>query len=344
MRILPLLLLSATLLSQVAFAQNTKNFPSIGRIHREDPRLDQLIAPDAKIEVLAGGFEWAEGPVWYPPAGGLLFSDIPNNAVILWKEGVGTSVYMKPSGYTGVDKYSAEPGSNGITVDLEGRLVFAEHGDRRISVLTKDGGKRTLVDNYMGKRLNSPNDVVFDSQGNMYFTDPPYGLPKQANDPSREMDYCGVFRLGKDGKLTLLTKDLARPNGVALSPDEKTLYVAQSDRAKAIWMAYPLNADGTIGTGRVFADVTPMMGKLRGSPDGMKVDAQGNLFASGPGGIHIYAPDGKLLGRIETGEASANVAWGDDGSTLYITADMWLCRVKTKTKGAGLRWMSAGVK
>lgn len=344
MRILHLMMLSATLCSLSAFAQNTKNFPSIGKIHREDPRLDQLIAPDAKIEVLAGGFEWAEGPVWYPPAGGLLFSDIPNNAVILWKEGVGTSVYMKPSGYTGVGKYSAEPGSNGITVDLEGRLVFAEHGDRRISVLTKDGGKRTLVDNYMGKRLNSPNDVVFDSQGNMYFTDPPYGLPKQANDPSREMDYCGVFRLGKDGKLTLLTKELARPNGVALSPDEKTLYVAQSDRAKAIWMAYPLNGDGTIGTGRVFADATPMMGKLRGSPDGMKVDAQGNLFASGPGGIHIYAPDGKLLGRIETGEASANVAWGDDGSTLYITADMWLCRVKTKTKGAGLRWMSAGVK
>jgi gluconolactonase len=344
MRILSLALLGATLCSHGAFAQNTKNFPTIGRIHREDPRLDQLIAPDAKIEVLAGGFEWAEGPVWYPPAGGLLFSDIPNNAVILWKEGVGTSVYMKPSGYTGVGAYSAEPGSNGITVDNEGRLVFAEHGDRRISVLTKDGGKRTIVDNYMGKRLNSPNDVIVDSQGNVYFTDPPYGLPKQANDPSREMDYCGVFRVGKDGKVTLLTKELVRPNGIALSPDEKTLYVAQSDREKAIWMAYPLNADGTIGTGRVFADVTPMMGKMRGSPDGMKVDAQGNLFASGPGGIHIYAPDGKLLGRIETGEASANVAWGDDGSTLYITADMWLCRVKTKTKGAGLRWMSAGVK
>jgi gluconolactonase len=333
------------LCAPAAFAQNTKNFPSIGRIHRQDPSLDQLIAPDAKIEVLAGGFEWTEGPVWYPPAGGLLFSDIPNNAVILWKEGVGTSVYMKPSGYTGVAKYSAEPGSNGITVDLEGRLVFAEHGDRRISVLTKDGGKRTLVDNYMGKRLNSPNDLIFDSQGNLYFTDPPYGLPKQANDPTRDMDYCGVFRLSKDGKLTLLTKELARPNGIALSPDEKTLYVAQSDRAAAIWMAYPLNSDGTIGKGRVFADATANMGKNGpGSPDGMKVDEKGNLFASGPGGIHVFSPDGKLLGRIETGEANANVAWGDDGSTLYITADMWLCRVKTKTRGAGLRWMQAGVK
>jgi gluconolactonase len=158
------------------------------------------------------------------------------------------------------------------------------------------------------------------------------------------MDYCGVFRLGKDGKLTLLTKDMTRPNGIALSPDEKTLYVAQSDPKAAIWMAYPLNSDGTIGTSRVFADVTPMMGKMPGSPDGMKVDTQGNLFASGPGGIHVYSPDGKRLGRIDTGEASANVAWGDDGSTLYITADMWICRVKTKTRGAGLRWMSAGVK
>lgn len=344
MRILPLLLLGASLVAPGALAQNTRNFPSIGRIVREDPRLDQLIAPDAKIEVLAGGFEWAEGPVWYPPAGGLLFSDIPNNAVILWKEGVGTSVYMKPSGYTGVGKYSAEPGSNGITVDLQGRLVFAEHGDRRISVLTQDGGKRTLVDNYQGKRLNSPNDVVFDSQGNMYFTDPPYGLPKRESDPTREMDYCGVFRLSKDGQLTLLTKELARPNGIALSPDEKTLYVAQSDRQKPIWMAYPLNADGSIGAGRVFADASVWRGNLRGGPDGLKVDEKGNLFASGPGGINVIAPDGKLLGRIETGEASANVAWGDDGSTLYITADMWLCRVKTKTRGAGLRWMSAGVK
>ena len=344
MRILPLFLLGAALVAPYTFAQNTKNFPVLGRIVREDPRLDQLIPPDAKIEVLAGGFEWAEGPVWYPPAGGLLFSDIPNNAVILWKEGIGTSVYMKPSGYTGVAKYSAEPGSNGITVDNQGRLVFAEHGDRRISVLEKEGGKRTLVDNYMGKRLNSPNDVIFDSQGNMYFTDPPYGLPKQANDPARELDFFGVFRMSKEGKVSLVTQEMTRPNGIALSPDEKTLYVAQSDPKAAIWRAFPVNNDGTVGTSRVFADATSMVGKLRGSPDGLKVDVQGNLFATGPGGIHVYSPDGKLLGRIETGEATANVAWGDDGSTLYITADMYLCRVKTKTKGAGLRWMSAGVK
>jgi gluconolactonase len=202
-------------------------------------------------------------------------------------------------------------------------------------MLTPGGGKRTLVDNYMGKRLNSPNDAAFKSSGELYFTDPPYGLPKNWDDPSRELDFCGVYRYGKDGKVTLLTKELSRPNGIAFSPDEKTLYVANSDPEKAIWMAYPVQGDGTIGKGRVFADVTEMVKQHKGLPDGMKVDRAGNLFASGPGGIHIYSPDGKLLGRIDTGEATANCAWGDDGSTLYITADMWICRVKTKTRGAG---------
>jgi gluconolactonase len=255
---------------------------------------------------------------------------------MIWREGKGVSVYLNPSGFTGILPYSKEPGSNGLTMDSKGRLVSCEHGDRRVSVLEKGWGKRTLVDSYMGKRLNSPNDVIFDSKGNMFFTDPPYGLPKQADDPTRDLDFCGVYRLGQDGKLTLLTKEMTLPNGIALSPDEKTLYVAQSDPEKAIWMAYPMNADGTIGKGRVFADVTSMVGKFPGLPDGMKIDRNGNLFATGPGGVHIFAPDGKRLGRIETGEATANVAWGDDGSTLYITADMYICRVKTRTMGARL--------
>jgi gluconolactonase len=201
--------------------------------------------------------------------------------------------------------------------------------------MTENGGKRTLVDNYQGRRLNSPNDLTYKSNGELYFTDPPYGLPKNWDDPRRELDFCGVYRLDKDGKLTLLAKDLSRPNGIAFSPDEKTLYVANSDPQRAIWMAYPVNGDGTLGSGRVFANVTEMVAKHKGLPDGMKVDRSGNLFATGPGGVHIYSPEGKLLGRIETGEATANCAWGDDGSTLYITADMWLCRVKTKTRGAG---------
>lgn len=313
--------------------QDTRNFPILGKIVREDSRLDALLPPDARIEVLASGFDWSEGPVWVKEGGYLLFSDIPRNSVMKWKEGEGTSLFMKPSGYTGVVPYGREPGSNGLALDREGRLVFCEHGDRRVSRLEKEGGKKTLVDSFQGKRFNSPNDLVFRSNGDLYFTDPPYGLPKQWDDPRRELDFCGVYRLTPDGRLTLLTREMTRPNGIAFSPDEKTLYVAQSDPKAAIWMAFSVRSDGTLGPGRVFHDATALVGKLPGLPDGLKVDRQGNLFATGPGGVHIFAPDGTRLGRIDTGEATANCAWGDDGSTLYITADMYLCRVKTRTKG-----------
>lgn len=314
---------------------NQMNYPTIGEIIRDDARFDQLVPKEAKIEVLASGFEWTEGPVWIKAGGYLLFSDIPRNSVMKWKEGAGVSLFMKPSGYTGVADYGAEPGSNGLLVDRQGRLVLCEHGDRRISIMTWDGGKRTLVDNYMGKRLNSPNDAVFKSNGDLYFTDPPYGLPNRFDDLRRELDFCGVYRLSADGQLTLLTKELTRPNGIAFSPDEKTLYVAQSDPNRAIWMAFPVQADGTIGRGRVFSDATALVNKLPGLPDGMKVDHHGNLFATGPGGVHVLAPDGTRLGRISTGERASNCAWGDDGSVLYITADMYLCRIKTSTKGMG---------
>jgi gluconolactonase len=273
--------------------------------------------------------------VWSKEGGFLLFSDVVKNQIMKWKEGVGVSVFMKPSGYTGVVEWAPEPGSNGLLMDSEGRLVSCEHGDRRIGRLEKNGGKKTLVDNYMGKRLNSPNDGAYKSNGDLYFTDPPYGLPKQWDDPRRELDWSGVYRLSKDGKMTLLTKEMSRPNGIAFSPDEKTLYVANSDPAKAIWMKFPVNEDGTLGKGTVFADVTEMVNKYPGLPDGMKVDASGNLFATGPGGVHVFAADGTRLGRIETGEKTANCAWGDDGKTLFITADMYLCRVKTSTKGNG---------
>lgn len=315
--------------------QQPKSFPTIGRIHRLDPRLDALLDQNARIEVLASGFEWAEGPVWIKDGGYLLFSDIPNNSIMKWKEGQGISLFLKPSGYTGALDYGREPGSNGLTLDPMGRLVLCEHGDRRMARLEKDGGKKTLADGFEGKRLNSPNDAVYHSNGDLYFTDPPYGLPNRWDDPRRELDFCGVYRLSRDGRLHLLTKSMTRPNGLAFSPDEKTLYVAQSDPERAIWMAFPVRADGLISDGRVFHDATGMVGKAPGLPDGLKVDVQGNIFATGPGGVHVFAPDGTPLGRIETGEATANVGWGDDGSTLYITADMYLCRVKTKTKGAG---------
>ncbi|HTE20268.1 MAG TPA: SMP-30/gluconolactonase/LRE family protein [Armatimonadota bacterium] len=311
------------------------SFPTMGRIVREDPLLDSLVPPDAAIEVLASGFKWAEGPVWIRDGGYLLFSDIPRNSVIKWEEGAGLSLFMQPSGYTGVADYGREPGSNGLVLDPRGRLVLCEHGDRRVSRLEWDGGKRTLTDNYLGRRLNSPNDAVYHSNGDLYFTDPPYGLPKGADDPRRELDFCGVFRLSAAGELTLLTGDLARPNGLAFSPDERTLYVAQSDPERAILMAYPVTDDGTLGEGRLFQDMTPLVGELPGLPDGLKVDREGHVFTTGPGGVHVLTPDGRRLGRIDTGQKTANCGWGDDGSTLYLAADSYLCRIRTSTKGCG---------
>lgn len=309
-----------------------------GKIVRLDPRFDKLIPRDAKIEVLAEGHDWSEGPVWVADdqGGSLLFSDIPRNSVYQWREGwKKAKVYLKPAGYTGVTDYGGEPGSNGLLLDPQKRLVSCEHGDRRVSVMTKNGGKRTLVDNYMGKRLNSPNDACFKSNGDLYFTDPPYGLPNRYDDPRRELDFCGVYRLSQDGKLTLLTKEMTRPNGIAFSPDEKTLYVAQSDPKAAIWKAFPVKDDGTLGDGKLFHDATELVGKLPGLPDGLKVDKDGNLFATGPGGVHVFAADGTPLGRIDTGQATANCGWGNYGSVLYITADAYICRVRTSTMGAG---------
>jgi len=286
---------------------------------------------------LAEGFEWSEGPVWVRDGGYLLFSDIPNNAVMKWKEGTGIELFLKPAGYTGSAAPSGEPGSNGLLLDKEGRLVLCEHGDRRVARLEKNGKKTALADKYDGKRFNSPNDAAYKSNGDLYFTDPPYGLPKQADDPTRELDFCGVYRVSTDGKVTLLTDKMTRPNGIAFSPDEKTLYVAQSDGAAPVIMAFDVKDDGTIDAdkGRVFFDATKYFGKEPGSPDGLKVDVHGNVFATGPGGVWILAPDGTPLGLLATGQATANCGFGDDGSTLYITADMFLVRIKLTTKGVG---------
>jgi gluconolactonase len=310
---------------------------TLGKIIRNDPALDKLIPQDAKIEILAKGFTWTEGPVWVPDeAGGhLLFSDIPRNSVFKWKEGEGITLFLNPSGYTGAVYYGLEPGCNGLLLNSDGELVSCEHGDRRVSVLTKGGGKQTLADNYMGKRLNSPNDGCFKSNGDLYFTDPIYGLPNRWDDPRRELDFCGVYRLSKEGKLTLLTEEMTRPNGIAFSPDEKTLYVAQSDPEAAIWKAFPVKDDGTLGKSKLFYDATDAVGKLPGLPDGLKTDKDGNLFATGPGGVYVFSPAGKLLGRLDTGERTANVGWGNDGTMLYICADSYLCRIQTTTKGAG---------
>lgn len=315
-------------------ARKPPHYAIMGTIERNDPAFDRLVPQEAKIEKLADGFDWSEGPVWIKKGGYLLFSDVPRNVVHKWKEHEGTCEYLKPSGYTGSTPRGGEPGSNGLTVDREGRLVLCEHGDRRVARLEKDRRKTTLADKYNGKRLNSPNDLVYKSNGDLYFTDPPYGLEGNVNDPKKELPFQGVYRLKPDGELTLLTDELSRPNGIALSPQEKILYVAISDAKHAVWMAYDVKQDGTIANGRVFFDCTSMVGPERkGVPDGMKVDKEGNLFATGPGGVMVLSPDGKHLGTINTGQATANCTWGDDGSVLYITADMFLCRVKTSTKG-----------
>ena len=330
------LLLLAT--AALACADDLTPRPTMGEIVRTDPALDTLLAPDAKIEVLASGLNWSEGPVWSRELSAVLFSDVPENQILQWKEGDGLTTYLKPSGYTGILPYSREPGSNGLTFNAKGELCACEHGDRRVSVLTKGGGKRTLADNFEGKRFSSPNDLCFDKAGNLYFTDPPYGLPKgPADKDNRQLDWNGVYRLTPEGKLSLFTKEMTFPNGIALSPDEKTLYVGQSDPKNPLWKAFPLNADGTSGTARLLADVSAMAatGKYKGSCDGMKVDQSGNLWATGPGGVHIMTPDGKLLGRIETFMACGNCCFGDDGSTLYICSDAFLVRIKTKVKGCG---------
>jgi gluconolactonase len=329
-----LLLFSA--LSMPGNAQ--KVYPTLGKIVYNDPKLEKLLPKDSKLEVIATGFVWCEGPVWVKNGNFLLFSDVPKNTVYKWDEKNELSVFLTPSGYTGLGAYSDEPGSNGLIIDKKGRLISCEHGDRRISAMPMTGGgKITLSDHFDGKRFNSPNDVVeHPVNGSFYFTDPPYGLAKHENDPTRETPHFGVYQITSKGESKLVISDLTRPNGLAFSADGKTLYIAQSDPEKAFVMSYPVLEDGSVGKGKLFFDATPMSKTgLPGLPDGLKLDAEGNIWTSGPGGILILSPEGKLLGKIETaGENASNCAWGNDGSMLYITVDGYLCRIKTNTKGA----------
>ncbi len=308
-----------------------------GNLVALDDAFYDYVDKDAKIEVLADGFIWSEGPVWVKEGGFLLFSDVPQNTIFKWKNGEGVSAFLKPSGYTGLLPYSNEPGSNGLILNNNGELVACEHGDRRISKmpLTK-GGKFTLADTWNGKRFNSPNDIVQASNGTYYFTDPPYGLPEQQDSESREMEEFGVFKIDPDGKVTMVVDNLSRPNGVALSPDEKTLYVNQSDFKAPYIMAYQIQNDGTLNNGRIFFDASELQKEgFIGSPDGLKVTKDGTIFSTGPSGVLVISPKGKLLGRIETGQLTANCAWGNDGSVLYMTAHKYLMRIQTKTKGVG---------
>ena len=312
-------------------------YKTTGTIERLDPIVDQLIPPNAKIEILASGFDWTEGPLWITEGGYLLFNDIPPNTTYKWEEGDSVSVYLKPSGYTGAAERGGEVGANGLLRNSDGQLVLCQHGDRRMAVMdaplsAPKSNFVTIVDQYQGKRFNSPNDATYHSNGDLYFTDPPYGLEKQMDDPSKEIDFQGVYKASPDGAVTLLVDTLSRPNGIALSPDEQTLYVANSDPDRAIWAAYDIMPNGMLTNGRIIFNATAWVKDKKGLPDGLKVNRQGYLFATGPGGVLILNPDGNHLGTIETGQATSNCALDEDDGFLYITADMHIMRVPLAKK------------
>jgi gluconolactonase len=297
---------------------------------RVDPAFDSLVPAGAQIEKLAAGFTFTEGPLWRPH-GTLWFSDVIGNVVRQWSPDGTVIEILRPGGYEGNSLPAGGfNGPNGMTADRDGAVVLCQHGNRRIVRITRDGKVSTVVDRYQGKRLNSPNDLVFHADGSLFFTDPPYGLPRQDEDPTKELPFNGVYRFA-DGKPQLIIEDLHRPNGLAFSPDYKILYVANSERPK-MWMRYDVAADGTVRNGRVFADVD--RSQEAGVPDGMKIDALGNMYAAGPGGVWIYSPAGTHLGTIKTPETPANCAWGDDRKSLYITAVTGLYRVKLAVPGA----------
>jgi gluconolactonase len=302
-----------------------------GQVARVDPAIDQIVPASATVQKLAGGFTFTEGPVWVRP-GYLLFSDVPNNVIYKWTANSKVEVFRKPSGYSGTDAPAgAFIGSNGLTLDRQGRLVICEHGNGRVTRLEKDGKLTVLADKYEGKRLNSPNDAVYKKDEALYFTDPPYGLVKQDEDPKKELKFNGVYRLAA-GNLRLVYRELTRPNGLAFSPDEKYLYVGNSDPQRKIWMRFEVSNDGGLTNGKVFYDVTKETAD--GLPDGMKVDQKGNLYCTGPGGVWIFSPAGKHLGTIQPPETPANLAWGDaDGKTLYITARTGLYRIVLQIPG-----------
>jgi gluconolactonase len=320
---------------------DAKTYDTIGSLESHDKTFDKLVLPTAKVEIIAKGFSWIEGPLWLESEKCLIFSNIPPNKLWKWTEKDGAVDYLKQSGFLGKTPRPGfvdmdQPGSNGLTLSPEGKLVLCQHGERQVGLMKsalndpKPEYKTLTNKNHEGKKYNSPNDACYHKDGSLYFTDPPYGLPAGAEDKTRETSYSGVYRLSKEGKVTLIDDQLERPNGIALSPDHKTLYVANSHKTNAIWMAYELNDDGTVKNKRKFYDVTKLVGTRKGMPDGLKVDDDGNIFATAPGGVWVFNSKGKHLGTIVTKEFASNLAFSPDKKTIYITADMLLLRVKLR--------------
>lgn len=331
------IVIETALAALLAAGSTTQPPPGIAAVQREAVGLDRLIPRDARVERIAEGYIWSEGPVWIADGGYLLFSDVPENKMYRWREGEGATLFLQPSGYAGSDLSPfREAGSNGLEAGPDGTLLIADSGSRAIARLDLAAKrKQLLIDHYAGKRFNSPNDLVRGPDGSIWFTDPPYGLKGLDASPVKEQAANGVYRLTRAGTITLVDGSFSFPNGIALSPDARTLYVSNSDPKRAVIVAFSLSAGGAILSRRIFADMTRLaIQGLPGLPDGMSVDARGNLWASGPGGIHIFAPDGRELGRIDAGTAISNCAFGGaDGKTLFMTAGGSILRVRTRVKG-----------
>ena len=305
----------------------------IGRIERFDPALDAIVAPGAQVEKLAEGFTWAEGPAWIRAGGYLLFTDVPANTLYRWSAKDGLSIFLKPSGYEGPQRSGLrEPGANGLIVADDRSILLADSGNRAIARLALDSRRKTmLATHFAGRRFNSPNDLVRRADGTIFFTDPPYGLAGLNASPDKELDFNGVYRLSPDGTVAVIDRSLSYPNGIVLSPDERVLFVANSDPQRPVWIAYDLNAAGEPTGRRIFADASDLLGPTApGLPDGMAMSPKGHLFATAPGGVLVFASDGRRLGRIRTGAAVANCAFGDDGRTLYMASDHMLARVRLR--------------
>jgi gluconolactonase len=308
---------------------------SIGTIERLDSAVNDIVGKNPAFDILGEGYKWSEGPVWVESEKMLLFSDVPNNIVHKWTEEKGVEKYLTPSGYLGTGTYSREPGSNGLTLSPDGKLVLCQHGDRRVAYMDAPFNQPepkfvTLSDNFQGKKLNSPNDATFRSNGDLFFTDPPYGLPQQAEDPTKETPHNGVYKVS-GGTTTLIVDSLTRPNGIAFLKGGKTLLVANSDSEKASWYAFDLDEKDSVVSSRIFYDATPnAKAGEHGLPDGLRVDSKGNVYATGPGGIWIFNESGKPIGRIRLSQPAANCELSADEKTLFITNNMYLVRVRLR--------------
>jgi gluconolactonase len=317
--------------------QNNKNeaksYEQIGAIVRNNEKINDIISLEAKPEIIAQGYVWSEGPLWLPSEKKLIWSDVPQNTIFQWQENMDAEVYLQPSGYTAAVMRDGEAGSNGLLLDGEGNLILCQHGDRRVARMMSKTNQptaryQTIADSYEGKRFNSPNDAAYGPDGHLFFTDPPYGLKMQMKDPAKEIPYQGIYRISPGGEVLLMSKTLSRPNGIAFSPDKTKCYVANSDPQQALWMVYDVSDSITLINERVFFDATHLVANHKGLPDGLKVNKEGVIFASGPGGILVFSTEAEHMATISTGEAVSNCALNEDETVLYMTSDMYIVRLK----------------